>query len=89
MTGCGSGGKLMKDGKYENSDRNKMNGGMCRNAATCGKEGMPFYCVHAPVMFDILPKEWGWGDKISNTYGRQYDDDGNPIDEPCSVTIYK
>jgi len=90
VTGCGTAGQLMKDGKYENTNRHPNNGGMLHNEYTwsCNRKGMPYYCVHAPVMYQILPKKWDWN-QIEYEFGRQYDDDGNPVDEPCKVTIHK
>jgi len=90
VTSCGSGGKMMKEGKYDNTDRHPMNGGTTKKAYpwSCNQAGMPYYCIHAPLMFSKLPKEWGWN-QIDFEYGRQFDDDGNPVDEPCKVTIYK
>jgi hypothetical protein len=90
ITGCGTAGKLMKDGKYENTDRHPHDGGLTQepHSWSCNKKGMPYYCVHAPVMYQILPKKWGW-DEIEYDWGRQFDDDGNPVNEPCKVTIHK
>lgn len=90
ITGCGTAGKLMKDGKYENTDRHPHDGGLIQEAKpwSCNKKGMPYYCVHAPVMYQILPKKWGW-DAIEYDWGRQYDDEGNQVNDPCKVTIHK
>lgn len=90
VASCGSGGRMMKEGKYDNTDRHPMNGGTTKNgyAWSCYRPGIPYYCVHAPLMFHILPKEWGW-DVVEFEYGRQFDGDGNPVEEPCKVTIYK
>lgn len=90
VTGCGSGAKLMKEGKYENTDRNPINGGICASEYSCkfcNKDVLPYYCVHGPVMYNILPQKWGWGDQINYDFGRQYDDDGNQVEEPCKLTI--
>jgi hypothetical protein len=90
ITSCGSGGKMAKEGKYENTNRHPMNGGITKKAYTWSENrvGMPYYCAHAPLFFSILPKEWGW-DMIDFEYGRQFDNDGNPVNEPCKMTIYK
>jgi len=81
---------MMKEGKFDNTNRHPMTGGTTKRAYSwsCNKVGMPYYCVHAPLMFDILPKEWAW-DMIDYQYGRQFDDDGNPVKEKCKLTLYK
>jgi hypothetical protein len=58
VTSCGSGGKMMKEGKYDNTDRHPMNGGTTKKAYpwSCNRAGMPYYCIHAPLMFSKLPK---------------------------------
>ena len=73
ITGCGTAGQLMKDGKYENTDRHPTNGGMTQEeySWSCNQKGMPYYCVHAPVMYQILPKEWDWN-QIEYEFGRQF-----------------
>jgi len=87
---CGTAGNMMKDGKFDNTNRHPTNLVTTKKVYEWSDKqvGIPFYCVRSYFMFDILPKEWGW----SNTefhYGRQFDDDGNPVDEKCTLTIYK
>jgi hypothetical protein len=87
---CGGGGKLRKEGKLDYSDRHPMNGGATKKAYkwSADKKGVPYYCIHGPVWFDFKQEDWR-GDLLGFQYGRQFDDDGNPIDEPCRITIYK
>ncbi|MFH0811823.1 MAG: hypothetical protein V2A69_03155 [Pseudomonadota bacterium] len=87
---CGGGGKLRKEGKLDYTDRHPMNGGTTKKAYwwSCDQTGVPYYCVHAPLWLDVLPREWGWP-IFECHYGKQFDDDGNPIDDPCREIIYK
>jgi len=48
--------------------------------------GFPYYCAHAYFLNELF-KELGL--KIKIEYGRQYDDKGNKIDEPCKYIVYK
>ena len=87
---CGSGGKLMKLGYYDNTDRTPIMGGTTKekHGWGCNKVGFPYYCVHATCWYDIFPKEWGFP-ILGYEHGRQYDNDGNLVDEPCKIIIYK
>jgi hypothetical protein len=92
ISGCGSGAKLLKEGKCENSDRHPINGGIFskeKSCKMCGKDMITYYCVHGPVMYTQLPEKYGYGDQMKYEYGRQYDDDGNQVDECCQLTISK
>jgi hypothetical protein len=40
------------------------------------------------LCYDSMPKELGL-DLFDYQFSRQYDDDGNPVDEPCTLTIYR
>lgn len=89
---CGSAGRMRKEGNMDNTDRGCMNCGTTKKAYpwSFNKTGMSYYCVHAPVWFNELPKEWGVAENLMTyeTWGRQYDDDdGNEIDEPCRVIV--
>lgn len=90
MTYCGSGGRLIKEGKNDNCSRNPMNIGTTKKAYpwSFNKKGISYYCIHTPLWMDILPREWGW-DVFKAEYGRQFDEDGNPVNEPCKAIIYR
>jgi methylmalonyl-CoA mutase cobalamin-binding domain/chain len=88
MNYCATGGMLMRDGKNEVSSRNPINiAVMDTKADWTYNRKLSAYCVHTPLWMDILPREWGW-DVFKSTFGRQFDDDGNPVDEPCMAMIY-
>jgi hypothetical protein len=88
---CGSAGRMRKEGNFDNTARGCMNCGTTKEAHpwSFDKKGMSYYCVHAPVWFNELPKVWGVAENLITyeTWGRQFDDDGNPIDEPCRVIV--
>jgi hypothetical protein len=82
ITGCNNGGRLIRDGIA------KKQNALTKNAYPwCfNKVGVPHYCIHAAIWAEIfkaleLPIEVEWG--------RQYDDEGKPVDEPCKYIIYK
>lgn len=86
---CASGGMLMKEGKNADSDRHPTNIGVTETEADWTfNRPLSVYCVHTPLWMDILPREWGW-DVFESTFGRQFDDDGKPVDDPCVARIYK
>ncbi len=82
VTGCNNGGRLIRDGmaKQQNALTKKAYP-WCFN-----KEGVPYYCIHASVFNEIF-KELDLS--IQLQWGRQYDDRGNQIDEPCKYVILK
>jgi hypothetical protein len=82
ITGCNNGGRLIRDGiaKQQNALTKKAYP-WCFN-----KEGVPYYCIHAAI-FDEIFKELGL--KIEVQWGKQYDDEGKQVDEPCKYVIYK
>lgn len=88
ITNCGAGGRLMKEGKYDISDRYPINWGTTKKAYpwSYNTVGMPWYCVHMYVWEEICQKA---GLKMRNQWGFQYDKDGNPIDDPCRYVVYK
>lgn len=89
MDFCASGGMLMRDGHNEDSDRSPVNIAVTKTKADWTfNEPISTYCVHSPLWMDIQPREWGW-DVMKSTFGRQFDDQGNPIDDPCVAMIYK
>lgn len=87
---CPSGGRLMKEGKNEDSKRHPNNFGVTYKAYpwSFNKVGISYYCCHCPLWMEILPREWGW-DILRIDFGRQFDEAGNCVDEPCKMTIYK
>ena len=87
---CGGGGKLRKEGKLDYTDRHPMNGGTTKKPYwwSDDQSGVPYYCVHAPLWLDVLPKEWGCP-IFECHYGKQFDDEGNPVDEPCREILYR
>ena len=82
ITGCGAGGRLVRDGVAKRQDA------ITKKAYpwVFNRAGFPYYCVHAYFMNELF-KEIGL--KIEVEYGRQYDDKGNKIDEPCKYLVYK
>ena len=86
---CASGGMLMRDGKNEDSARHSVNiAVMQTRAAWTFNRPLSAYCVHTALWMDIMPKEWGW-DVFESRFGRQFDENGQPVDEPCVTIIYK
>ncbi|MCX7177623.1 MAG: hypothetical protein NTX56_02290 [Proteobacteria bacterium] len=86
---CASGGMLMRDGKNEDSKRSTINIAVMKTKADWTFDrSLSSYCVHTPLWMDIMPREWGW-DVFKSTFGRQFDDDGKPVDEPCVAMIYR
>jgi hypothetical protein len=82
ITGCNNGGRLIRDGiaKQQNAVTKKA------YPWSFDRVGFPYYCVHA-YFFKELFKELGI--RIEIQWGRQYDDQGKPVDEPCKYIIYK
>ena len=82
ITGCNAGGRLVRDGiaRQDNS--------VTKKAYPWGFNlvGLPYYCVHATFVNDVFKN---LGIKMEIIWGRQYDDRGNKIDEPCRYVIYK
>lgn len=86
---CASGGMLMRDGKNEDSKRSPINIAVMKTRADWTFDRpLSAYCVHTPLWMDIMPREWGW-DVFESTFGRQFDDAGQPVDEPCVAIIYR
>ena len=82
ITGCNAGGRLTKEGIA------KRQGAVTKKAYpwSFNRTGFPYYCVHA-YFFNEL-----WDDidiKARVEWGRQYDGQGNQIDEPCKYIIAK
>jgi len=82
ITGCGNGGRLVRDGiaKRQNAVTKKA----C--PWSFNRVGFPYYCMHANDFMALWDK---FGVKIKILWGRQYDDEGKKIDDPCTYHIYK
>ena len=82
ITGCGAGGRLARDGvaKRQNSITKKA------YPWSFNKVDFPYYCSHG-YHLNALWKELGL--KVELRWGRQYDDQGNQINEPCKYVVYK
>lgn len=82
ITGCSGGGRLIRDGIA------KRQGAITKKAYSWSfdRVGFPYHCVHVYFLNELL-KELGI--KIKVEWGRQYDDQGNKIEEPCKYIIYK
>lgn len=82
ITGCGAGGRLVRDGvaKRQNAITKKA------YPWSFNRVGFPYYCAHAYFLNELF-KEIGLTIKVE--YGRQYDDKGNKIDEPCKYIVHK
>ena len=82
ITGCNNGGRLIRDGiaKQQNALTKKAYA-WCFN-----KIGVPYYCIHAAIFHEIF-RELGLN--IELQWGKQYDDQGKQINEPCKYVIYK
>ena len=52
------------------------------------RAGVPYYCAHCATFFNVFPKEWGV-DIMEHRFGRQFDENGKPVDEPCKNIVYK
>lgn len=85
ITGCSSGGgRLMRDGQPPLAKKE----GITQKAWpwSFNRVGFPYYCVHAFPIYEIF-KEMGIPIEIQ--WGRHYDEEGKPTDEPCKYIIYK
>jgi hypothetical protein len=82
ITGCNNGGRLIRDGiaKQQNALTKKAYV-WCFNQI-----GVPYYCIHAAIFHEIF-RELGLN--IELQWGKQYDDQGKQINEPCKYVIYK
>ena len=82
ITACGAGGRLIRDGIA------KRQGAITPKAYpwSFNRVGFPYYCAHAYFLNELFEE---LGLKIKIEYGRQYDDKGNKIDEPCRYIVYK
>lgn len=83
---CGSGGEILKKVKEGKDDR--FGATKKPYSWSFNKKGIPYYCCHCSIWFNNLPKELDVP-VIEHQFGEQFDEQGNPIDEPCKTIIYK
>jgi hypothetical protein len=59
---CGSGGRMMLEGKIEGNPAHSVNMGATKKPYkwSCDRDNFPYYCVHTPLWMDMMPREWGW-----------------------------
>lgn len=59
---CGSGGRMMEEGKIKGNPNHPVNMGATKKPYkwSCDRENFPYYCVHTPLWMDMMPREWGW-----------------------------
>lgn len=91
MHDCGVCGRMCKEGKLDTANKKgafKLGTIKEPHDWTQGYAGMPYYCIHAPYLFNILGQENGI-DFLEWQWGKMLDEDGNLIDEPCKEIIYK
>jgi hypothetical protein len=85
ITGCSSGGgRFMRDKQPPQAQK----GGVTKKAWpwSFNREGFPYYCIHAYPLTKIFQES---GVPIEIQWGKQFDEEGRPIDEPCKYLIYK
>jgi hypothetical protein len=82
ITGCNAGGRLLRDGIA------KREGAVTKKAYpwAFNAVGFPYYCIHASFINEVFRN---LDLKMEIRWGRQYDDQGNKINEPCRYIIYK
>ena len=82
ITACNAGGRLIRDGiaGQENSLMKKA------YPWAFNQVGLPYYCIHANYTSQVFKN---LGLKMEIKWGRQYDDQGHQINEPCRYIIYK
>ncbi|MBC8466470.1 MAG: hypothetical protein H8D55_01410 [Deltaproteobacteria bacterium] len=78
---CGSGGRLRKN--QLQSDEGKLKK---RWPWGFGKEGISYYCSHCSIVSEDSPG-WDADFKINVKFGKQFDQEGKPIEDPCRFEI--
>lgn len=80
MEPCGSGGRLVLDGKYQPPrDFLKIEK---PQPMTCGQKDFPVYCAHGPIL-SILAIEWGGAPVF-------FEEPSDKVgEEPCKIYLYK
>lgn len=86
---CPSGQRLMVEGKLEGDKRHPMQHGVSKvpRPWTFNKTGVPYYCGHTSLWFDLMPKEWNLP-IMSGRYG-DFDAEGRVKGTPCMTFIRK
>ena len=82
VTGCNAGGRLLRDGISLRNKAVTKEG----HPWSYNKVGFPFYCIHAFFFNEIFEES---GSNMEIKWGKQYDEKGNQINEPCRYLIYK
>jgi hypothetical protein len=82
ITGCNAGGRLLRDGIA------KREGAVTKKAYpwSFNVAGFPYYCIHATFINEVFRN---LNLKMEIKWGRQYDDQGQKINEPCRYIVYK
>ncbi len=86
---CPSGQRLMMEGKLEGDPRHPMQHGKTHEPHpwSFGKAGVPYYCGHTALWFDVMPREWGLP-VMSGRYG-EFDREGRVTGTPCMTFFWK
>jgi hypothetical protein len=86
---CPSGQRLMLEGKLKGDPRHPLQHGVTEKpqAWTFGKAGVPYYCGHTSLWFDVMPREWGLP-FMSGRYG-DFDSEGHVSGTPCMTFFWK
>ncbi len=86
---CPSGQRLMLEGKLAGDARHPMQHGVTKAAQpwSFNKAGVPYYCGHTSLWFDVMPREWNLP-LMSGRYG-DFDAEGRVSGTPCMTFIRK
>jgi hypothetical protein len=86
---CPSGQRMMLEGKTKGDPRHPLEHGVSTKPHdwTFGKTGVPYYCGHTALWFQLLPAEWG--KPIMRTKYGEFDAQGRVAGTPCQTIIYK
>lgn len=86
---CPSGQRLMMEGKLKGDPRHPMQHGVTEkpHGWSFNKAGVPYYCGHTALWFDVMPREWGLP-VMSGQYG-DFDAQGNVSGLPCMTFFWK
>ena len=80
---CGSGGRLRRDGLEGEEGKFKKPYSWC-----FGRKGISYYCSHCAIVTEDSP-HWDADFTIEVEYGRQFDQEGKPVEEPCLFKIVR
>jgi len=78
---CGSGGRLRRDGLEGEEGRFKE-----PYSWGFGRKGISYYCSHCAIVTEDSP-DWDADFTIEVEYGKQFDQEGNPVEDPCLFKI--